>query len=125
MLMSFTIGLTFDAIEIRLSGWDAVRLVRQRLAMPYQLVAGISVMERHAAELDVNHSAAAQSYPRRVGATDRTEAGGHQFWAVGPSAGSAEVVVVDTRHDRFTRLVLEPAQMDAFVEALRAQVSRD
>ncbi len=124
MLMSFRIGLTFDAVEIRLSGWDAVRLVRQRLAMPYQLVAGVSVVERRVAELGANQSAA-RSYPRRVGATDRTEAGGHQFWAVGPSAGSAEVVVVDTRHDRFTRLVLEPAQMDAFVETLRAQVSRD
>lgn len=124
--MSFTIDLTFDAIELRLSGWDAIRLVRQRLAMPYQFVTEVAVVERAVLEAatdpDTAPGAAGDTYGKRVGATDAS--GGTHFWAVGASSGGTAVVVVDTTHDRFSRLILEPAQVDAFVETLRSRLAR-
>ncbi|MDH3498753.1 MAG: hypothetical protein OEM97_01400 [Acidimicrobiia bacterium] len=123
--MSFTIDLTFDAIEIRLGGWDAIRLVRQRLAMPYSLIDSVTVVERSVVEMPIDrrprHGSPDSLGPQRLGVFTSLDTVGQHYWAVGACGPSGSVVVVDTSHERFTRLVLRPDELEAFVTTLRRQ----
>jgi hypothetical protein len=128
--MAFRIDLTFDAIEVRLSGMDAVRMYRQTLGMPYAVVARVAIAPRIALEPRIHErkrgtggaDGAASLGDHRVGTFLSEGVDGDQFWAVGASDPDEPLAVVDTEHERFRRLVLQPPQIDEFAATLERQV---
>jgi hypothetical protein len=123
--MGHRIDLAFDAVEIRLTGMTATRLVRGRLAVPYSRISTVSVEARAGLEAGLTGAARAVGSIRRPGQEKvGTFLAGdeRQFWAVRASDAATSLVVAQTTLDRFDHIVLLPDRPDAFLETLRGQL---